>query len=348
MTTIIKKVNIKNPEPEIISEAADILKKGGLVAFPTETVYGLGANGFNVQACRKIYEAKGRPQDNPLILHIAKKSQLADIVKETPYMAEKLIDVFWPGPLTLIFKKKDEIPDEITGGLKTVAVRCPKNEVAKRLIEEAGFPIAAPSANSSGKPSPTRASHVVFDLDGKIDMIIDGGPCEVGLESTIVDVSEDLPFILRPGAVTKEMLESVLKREVFTPKEVNENEAPKAPGMKYTHYSPKAEVFIVSGDAEKVCEKIKKLLSEGEKSGLKVGILASNQTKDKYAGGIVLSAGNRENIGEIASNLFKLLRKFDYLGVDLVYAEGLNEEGLGSAVMNRLYKASGYKIIKAE
>lgn len=350
METILVTVDSKAPKREVIEQAAHILKNGGLVAFPTETVYGLGANGLDAVACKKIYEAKGRPSDNPLILHIARKEALYDIVKNVPERAEKLIDAFWPGPLTMIFEKKDCVPNEITGGYSTVAVRFPSHKVAQHIIETSGLPIAAPSANSSGKPSPTKASHVIFDLDGKIDMIVDGGNAEVGLESTILDVSGEIPMLLRPGAVTKEMIESVIGQIEIDPtilSKPSNNIAPKAPGMKYTHYSPKADVILVQGDnLDAVVQKIKQLVKRDLQLGKKIGILATDQTKYNYDCGIVLSLGNRENLEEIGSHLFQHLRKFDFLGVETVYSETVPEIGEGLAIMNRLQKAAGYKVIK--
>lgn len=345
MKTIILKADNENNKA-VTDKAAEIIKQGGLVAFPTETVYGLGGNGLDPEAAKKIYEAKGRPSDNPLILHISELSQLRPLVKEIPQSAEKLISHFWPGPLTLIFKKTDIVPLETTGGLDTVAVRFPENSIARGFISACGVPIAAPSANSSGRPSPTRASHVEFDLSGKIDMIIDGGHCEFGLESTIVDVSTDKPCLLRPGSITVEMLKEVLgdisiDKAVLT--KLESNESPKAPGMKYTHYSPSARVIIVRGSDENVIAEINSLVSKAGK-GLKTGVIASEETKDRYIADEVLAIGSRKNPAEIAANLFKMLRKCDYHNIDIVFAEGLPENQLGLAIMNRLKKAAGYEI----
>lgn len=349
MDTIILKVDPKYPDMDIIYRAGEVLKSGGLVAFPTETVYGLGADGLNVKACQKIYEAKGRPSDNPLILHISERGQLNRIVSSVPENAEKIMDAFWPGPITIIFPKTSRVPNEITGGFNTVAVRFPENKVARAIISAAGKPIAAPSANSSGRPSPTRASHVEFDLGGKIDMIIDGGPAGVGLESTIIDCTGEAPVILRPGAVTKEMIESVIGSVEVDPAilgEVDKDFVPKAPGMKYTHYSPNAEVILVKGSIENVVSKINSLVSEAQKEGKKVGIMATDETKYLYTGGFILSLGSRNDIEEIASNLFKMLRKFDFNEVDIVYSEVFEQAGEGMAIMNRLNKAAGYKCIE--
>lgn len=340
------------PEAEgIIQTAARILQEGGLVAFPTETVYGLGGNGLNSSACEKIYIAKGRPSDNPLILHISELEELDAIVREISPAAKKLMDAFWPGPLTMVFPKADIVPLKATGGLDTVAVRFPSHPVARAIIGAAGVPIAAPSANSSGKPSPTRASHVEFDLNGKIDMIVDGGPAEWGLESTILDVSGDVPMILRPGAVTKEMMEAVIGRVEVDPAILTKPAAdlrPKAPGMKYTHYSPKAEVVLIKGERQAVADEINRLVAADASEGKKTGILATEETKALYRGEIVLSLGSRERPEEIGSNLFKLLRKFDFLGVDKIYSEVFSEEGEGMAIMNRLNKAAGYQIIEVK
>ena len=279
MITIFEKIDSDNINMDLIEKAAGILRKGGLVAFPTETVYGLGADGLNASACKKIYEAKGRPSDNPLILHIGNISQLKDIVCDIPECAVKIIDRFWPGPVTLVFRKKPIVPDSVSGGLITVAVRFPSNPVARAIINAAKTPVAAPSANTSGKPSPTRAKHVLHDMDGKIDMIIDGGSCEVGLESTIVDVTGKKPVILRPGGITKEMLEEVVGAIDIDPavyKALSAGEKPKAPGMKYTHYSPDAEVFLVKGEKSNVAEKINQLVKQDMENGLKTGVMWLN------------------------------------------------------------------------
>lgn len=349
MKTILAKVDLRQPEAmEIIQTAAKILQEGGLVAFPTETVYGLGGNGLDGTACEKIYIAKGRPSDNPLILHISEFEELNPIVREISPAAQKLMDAFWPGPLTMVFPKSDIVPEKATGGLDTVAVRFPNHPVARAIIKAAGLPIAAPSANSSGKPSPTRASHVEFDLNGKIDMIVDGGAAEWGLESTIVDVSGEVPMILRPGAVTKEMMEEVVGTVEIDPAILQKPAAdlkPKAPGMKYTHYSPKAEVILVKGETTAVADEINRLAAEDIAHGLKTGVMATEETKDLYKADIVLSLGSRERPEEIGANLFKYLRKFDFLGAERVYSEVFSEEGEGMAIMNRLNKAAGYCVI---
>ncbi|WP_405726328.1 L-threonylcarbamoyladenylate synthase [Anaerotignum sp.] len=349
MKTILAKVDLSQPDSaEVIQTAAKILQEGGLVAFPTETVYGLGGNGLDSAACEKIYLAKGRPSDNPLILHISEFEELEPIVREVSPAAQKLMDAFWPGPLTMVFPKADIVPEKATGGLDTVAVRFPSHPVARAIIRAAGLPIAAPSANSSGKPSPTRASHVEFDLNGKIDMIVDGGAAEWGLESTIVDVSGEVPMILRPGAVTKEMMEEVVGTVEIDPAILKKPAAdlkPKAPGMKYTHYSPKAEVILVKGETKAVVDEINRLAAEDMAHGYKTGVMATEETKDLYKADIVLSLGSRERPEQIGANLFKFLRKFDFLGAERVYSEVFSEEGEGLAIMNRLNKAAGYQTI---
>ena len=349
METKLVKVDTENPEKSVLTEAAEILKNGGLVAFPTETVYGLGANGLDEKACKRIYEAKGRPSDNPLILTIGDLDGLYKIVGKVTENAKKIIDAFWPGPITLVLPKADCVPETVTGGLDTVAVRYPSNKIASELIKIAGIPVAAPSANSSGKPSPTRASHVEFDLNGKIEMIIDGGAADWGLESTILDVSEDKPVLLRPGAVTQDMIEDVVGEIDVDPAVYSKpdgNIVPKAPGMKYKHYSPSAKVILVSGSMENVISTINEKISADEKNGLRVGVMATTQTKDRYIGGEVLVVGDRTKPETIGANLFKILRKFDFIGVDIVYSEVFDEDGEGAAIMNRLNKAAGFNYIK--
>ena len=349
METKLVKVDTKNPEKSVLTEAAEILKNGGLVAFPTETVYGLGANGLDEKACKRIYEAKGRPSDNPLILTIGDLDGLYKIVGKVTENAKKIIDAFWPGPITLVLPKADCVPETVTGGLDTVAVRYPSNKIARELIKIAGIPVAAPSANSSGKPSPTRASHVEFDLNGKIEMIIDGGAADWGLESTILDVSEDKPVLLRPGAVTQDMIEDIVGEIDVDPAVYSKpdgNIVPKAPGMKYKHYSPSAKVILVSGSMKNVISTINEKISTDEKNGLRVGVMATTQTKDRYIGGEVLVVGDRTKPETIGANLFKILRKFDFIGVDIVYSEVFDEDGEGAAIMNRLNKAAGFNYIK--
>lgn len=346
MNTKIVKIEDGN-EDEVIREAGEILKSGGLVAFPTETVYGLGGDALKEDAARRIYSAKGRPSDNPLIVHIADIGALDELACEIPDSAYKLADAFWPGPLTMIFKKKDIVPYGTTGGLDTVAIRMPSHHVAHRLIKDSGVYIAAPSANLSGRPSPTRAEHVIEDMDGRIDMIIDGGAIEIGIESTIVDVTCEVPMILRPGYVTADMIKEVLGDVCFDETVLAHTTVkgqPKAPGMKYRHYAPKAELTIFEGENEKVVSKINELAVKYEYDGLKVGILSSNENEHKYAHGEVVVVGSRENEHEVAAHLFDVLRHFDHIDVDVILSEGFSEDSFGQAVMNRLIKAAGHHI----
>jgi len=335
---------------EAVQEPAEIIRSGGLVAFPTETVYGLGANGLDAEAAKKIYEAKGRPSDNPLILHIAEMETLSGIVKEIPEMAVKLAEKFWPGPLTMIFPKADCVPDGTTGGLPTVAVRMPEHPVALALIRSAGVPIAAPSANTSGRPSPTEAEHVREDMDGRIDCILDGGAVGIGLESTIVDVTGEEPVILRPGYITKEMLEEVLGRVEVDPVIVADkpdpNLKPKAPGMKYRHYAPKADMLICEGAEDAVVSYINERTEAAHREGKRVGVLATDTTKERYQADLILSVGDRERDETIAHNLFQVLRSFDEAEVDEIYSESFVDARLSMAIMNRLLKAAGYHRIQ--
>jgi L-threonylcarbamoyladenylate synthase len=350
MTKIVR-INKNNPEIDLIDFAAKVIKGGGLVAFPTETVYGIGANSFNEEAVKKIFIAKGRPQDNPLIVHIAELEQIYDLVEEVPQKAKTLMKRFWPGPLTLIFKKSEKVPYVNTAGMDTIAIRMPSNPIAHLLIKRAEVPISAPSANVSGKPSPTDASHVIEDLYGKVDVIIDGGKCDVGVESTVLDLTEKVPVILRPGAVTLEMLKEVIGNVEMDPsllKKPKEDLKPKSPGMKYKHYSPNAEVYIVKGDLEKVVKKIQELTEEQLKYGKKVGIMATVQTSTQYEKGEIIVVGDRNRPETIAKNLFAVLRQFDKKGVDVIFAENFEYDNIGLAIMNRLEKAAGYKEISAE
>lgn len=331
-------------------EAAHILRAGGLVAFPTETVYGLGANALNEEAAKKIYAAKGRPSDNPLIAHISSMEELEPLVSEIPQTAKKLMKQFWPGPLTLIFKKSRIVPYGTTGGLETVAVRMPSDPIANRLIALAGVPVAAPSANTSGRPSPTTADHVYQDMNGRIDMIVDGGPVGIGVESTIVDVSERIPTVLRPGAVTMEMLKAVLGEVAIDPAilgPVKPDVRPKAPGMKYRHYAPKADLTLVEGPIENVVEKINRLAEEKLERGCRVGIICTKETQGRYPKGVLRSIGTRAKEETIAHNLYAVLRDFDDLDMDYIFSESFSGSSLGQAIMNRLTKAAGYHIIKA-
>ncbi|MDD6381491.1 MAG: L-threonylcarbamoyladenylate synthase [Lachnospiraceae bacterium] len=349
MDTKIIKIDPENIDIEKIREAGDILKKGGLVAFPTETVYGLGGDACDAGASEAIYAAKGRPSDNPLIVHICDYSQLESIAADLPPEAKKLSDAFWPGPMTLIVNKNEMIPHETTGGLDTVAVRFPSHPIANALIRESGCMIAAPSANTSGRPSPTKAEHVIHDLNGKIDAIIDGGSVQIGLESTIVDLTEGLPTILRPGYINKQMLEEVVGEVKVDPGILgteNVHVRPKAPGMRYKHYAPKGDLKIVSGEPEKVIAEINRRAAEGEAAGKKVGIIATDETKDLYKAGHVISIGDRTDEYEIAHNLFDVLRRMDEYGAELIFSEEFSTPKIGNAIMNRLLKAAAHQVIE--
>jgi L-threonylcarbamoyladenylate synthase len=347
MNTILRKVDVDNIDMEVIKEASDILHAGDMVAFPTETVYGLGADALDEKASKKIYAAKGRPSDNPLIVHVANEQQILPLVKEIPESARKLMKAFWPGPLTIIFNKSDVVPYGTTGGLDTVAIRMPNHKVALTLIEESNIPIAAPSANTSGRPSPTTAMHVMDDLNGKISMVIDGGVVGIGIESTIVDVTGDIPMILRPGYINKKMLEEVvgevtIDKAILGP--VSPDLKPKAPGMKYKHYAPKADFTMFDGDIDKVADRINELAESYIKKGYKVGIISSAESKDRYRYGEVISIGSRNNEISISKNLYKVLREFDDKQVDYILGETFRSEELGQAIMNRLLKAAGYQV----
>lgn len=346
MQTIIKKVDENCIDLQIMKEAGELLKAGALVAFPTETVYGLGANALDEKAAAKIYAAKGRPSDNPLIVHIADMEKLENITEEIPEAAMKLAEKFWPGPLTMVMKKSAVVPLGTTGGLSTVAVRMPSHPIALEMIRHGGGYIAAPSANTSGRPSPTLASHVADDMDGIIPMILDGGPVGIGIESTIVDLTEEIPTILRPGFITKEMLEEVVGEvQIDKGLEADAKTPPKAPGMKYRHYAPKAELVIVEGAREAVIEKINALVKEKEAQGMIAGIIGTEETILRYPAGIVKSIGTRNDELSISSHLYSILREFDESDAQVIYSESFEEGAMGSAIMNRLLKAAGHKII---
>jgi len=348
MDTIIRKTDSNQVNMDVIREAGEIMKRGGLVAFPTETVYGLGANALDETASAKIYAAKGRPSDNPLIIHIANMDDLEKIVTEIPEKAKLLADKFWPGPLTMIFNKSDLVPLGTTGGLNTVAVRMPDHKLALELIKASGGFVAAPSANTSGRPSPTKASHVAEDMTGRIDMIIDGGMVGIGIESTIVDVSADIPMILRPGYINKEMLEEVVGQVLVDKTILNHadvKEKPKAPGMKYKHYAPKADLTIIDGEENAVIAMINQLTEEKMAEGHKVGIIATDETIEKYQGGQAKSIGKRSDERSISHNLYNILREFDNTNVEVIYSESFSKGKMGVAIMNRLLKAAGHKII---
>lgn len=335
---------------EIYEEAARTLKDGGLVAFPTETVYGIGANALIPEVVKKIYEAKGRPSDNPLIVHVGDSRDVAKYVQEIPSVAYKLMEAFWPGPLTLIFRKNDCIPDLITGGLKTVALRVPSHPVARGIIKTSGLPIAAPSANISGKPSPTIANHVIEDLSGRVDIIVDGGNANIGLESTVLDLTQEKPMILRPGGVTKEMLEEVVGPVVMDGhlKQLDSKEVPKAPGMKYRHYAPKGHLNVYKGPGNLVIPRINEALLEASSQGLKTGVIATREDASKYQCDTVKVIGSKHDPEEVAANLFRMLREMDDHDVDVIYTRTYTEEAIGKATMNRLLKAAGNKLIVIE
>ena len=336
-----------NLDMEVIRRGGDILKQGGLVAFPTETVYGLGGDALNPQASMKIYAAKGRPSDNPLIVHIAEFDKLAPIVAEVPEKAKILAEKYWPGPLTMILPKSDLVPQETTGGLDSVAVRFPSDRIAQELIKAAGGYVAAPSANTSGRPSPTTAQHVEEDLGEAIEMIIDGGQVGIGLESTIVDFTEDVPVVLRPGYISLEMLQETLgdvrmdKGLIAADSKVR----PKAPGMKYKHYAPDADLKIVEGDEAKVVEYINDNVNRLISQGYKVAVMTTEEGKHNYNKGIIVSMGHKDDELSAARHLYAVLREFDNENVDYVFSESFETDNVGRAVMNRLIKAAGHTII---
>ncbi len=348
METKVVKIDSNQIDRNKMKDAAEIIAQGGLVAFPTETVYGLGADALHPEASMKIYAAKGRPSDNPLIVHIAKFEDLESIAKEVPEQARKLADAFWPGPLTMIVWKNEKVPYETTGGMDTVAIRMPNHPVALELIRQSGCLIAAPSANTSGKPSPTEAAHVKKDLDGKIPMILDGGAVGIGIESTIIDLTEDTPMILRPGYITQQMLEDVLGEEVKVDPGIIASDSlkkPKAPGMKYKHYAPKADLTLVDGESAKVMDKINELVKEQQQQGKKVGVIATDETANFYQADIVTSIGARADEDAIAQHLYKILRAFDDSEVDVIYSESFATPRIGQAIMNRLLKAAGHQVL---
>lgn len=342
MQTKILKINSKNPQISKIRQAAKIIKSGNLVAFPTETVYGLGANALDSKSVKKIFIAKGRPSDNPLIIHISNSEDLKMLVEKIPDAAHKLIKKFWPGPLTLVLKKSKKVPKITTGGINTVAVRMPENKIAQLLIKEAGVPLAAPSANVSGRPSPTTSKHVYDDLNGKISMIVDGGKTKIGIESTVIDLTRKTPMLLRPGAVTLEQLQDIIGKITVHPtiQERKSKSIHRAPGMKYRHYSPNAKIILIEGNSNKVKDKTLQLLSQFKKQGKKVGIMS---TKDKYKSDMTVLLGS--NLEKTASNLFTTFREFDAKKVDMILVQGISRKGLGLGIMNRVGKAA-YKKIK--
>ncbi|NFH89088.1 threonylcarbamoyl-AMP synthase [Clostridium botulinum] len=346
-TNIIKINNIIDNE-EKIKEAAKVIKDGGIVAFPTETVYGLGSDALNEDAVKKIFIAKGRPQDNPLIVHVASKN-IQSLVEYIPDIAQKLIDKYWPGPLTLILKKKSIIPNITSADLDTIGIRMPNNEIALKLIEMSNTVIAAPSANISGRPSPTDVERCIEDLSGKVDCIVGGDKSNIGLESTILDCTVNPPLVLRPGGITLEMLKDIDSRieiDGAIMKKSTDDLKPKAPGMKYRHYAPKAKVKIISGERKKTIEKMKEMVDYYIDNNKKVCILTIEENEKEYNKGIKVVLGSRENLLMVAQNLFESLRKCDDLGADIILAEAYEEKGVGIAIMNRLNKAAGFDIIE--
>ena len=345
MKTLIKEIDINKPDQDLISLFATMLADGKTVIFPTETVYGLGANALDEDAATKIYQAKGRPSDNPLLVHVADKEDVYDLVENIDDRAKLLMDKFWPGPLTIVFKKKAIIPDRTSGGLDTVAIRMPSDQVARDLIRQAGVPIAAPSANISGRPSPTKPEHIIRDMDGRVDGILVGGPCNYGVESTIVDLSDDIAMVLRPGSVTLEMLREVLGQVALDPslKNKDDNVKAKAPGMKYKHYSPQAQVYIVKADdLEGFAERVDSLCEDNAKKGLKIGVMTMNYDQHSYQAKVFDLGGSDT---EVAKNLFDSLISLDRESIDIAYVPYFEERGIGVAIMNRLKKAAAYRII---
>jgi len=348
MKTKVVWMDEEHMDMQVLAEAGRLIQQGELVAFPTETVYGLGGDALQEDSSRKIYAAKNRPCDNPLIIHIAKWEDIYRICREIPKAAEKLADAFWPGPLTMILKKQDIVPKETTGGLDTVAVRLPGHAVARAFIEAAGGFVAAPSANVSGRPSPTLAKYVLEDMDGKIPLIIDGGAVGIGVESTIIDLTEGTPMILRPGYITQEMLSEVLGdvSEDRTLMKPAKDVAPKAPGMKYRHYAPKGNLVIVDGPEDRVITYInaacKKALAEGKRTG----VLCTRETELRYEADRVKCVGTRADESTVAHGLYQALRECDEEGLEVLFAESFSTEGIGQAIMNRLLKAAGYQVIR--
>jgi len=339
--SVDKYVDIDSSYPQI-KQAADLLNKNEVIAFPTETVYGLGGNAKNDEAIAKIFAAKGRPSDNPLIIHIAKKEQLAELVKEVPEKAERLMEAFWPGALTIIFQLKEGALSKLaTAGLNTVGIRMPDHPVALKLLELANLPIAAPSANTSGKPSPTTALHVKEDLDSVIAGIVDGGPTGVGVESTVIDCTDSVPVILRPGGVSHEDIEKVIGEVMLDKALVNKDSAPKSPGMKYTHYAPNAPLYLVQAPKERIQE----LVAEERSNGKKAGVLTTEENQEYYQADYIFVCGKRADLSTVAANLYDGLRSFNHSDVDIIFAEVFPYEGVGHAIMNRLMKAASHQVI---
>ncbi|HZW82649.1 MAG TPA: L-threonylcarbamoyladenylate synthase [Candidatus Deferrimicrobium sp.] len=349
LNTLYYQVDPLSPAVEPIAICGGLIREGGLVGFPTETVYGLGANALDGQACGRIFFAKGRPQDNPLIVHVAAPEDIVKLTSALPPLAIACMEHFWPGPLTLVVPKSEQVPSEVTAGLDTVAIRMPDHPVALELIRAAGVPIAAPSANLSGRPSPTLAKHVLNDLGGKIEAVLDGGACRVGVESTVLDVTGARPLILRPGGITREQLEEKLGMQVdIDPGLSDQSIAPRSPGVKYTHYSPKGQVILLEGPAVNVCSRIKHEVQQGKQNGLRVGILCTLESAPLLSNtqaDFLAILGPRNHPWEVAPKLYAALRECDDKGIDLILTESISPSGMGAAVMNRLQKAAGYHTI---
>ncbi len=349
MKTEICKMCTDHINNEDMNRAAALIAAGELVAFPTETVYGLGGNALDSGASERIYAAKGRPSDNPLIVHIAQPAQLQEAARSVPEQAKRLADAFWPGPLTMVLYRNEQVPLTTTGGLDTVAVRMPSHPVALELIRRSGCMIAAPSANTSGRPSPTKALHVAEDLSGRIPMILDGGTVGIGIESTIVDLTEQTPMILRPGYITAEEIAEVLQEQVvFDPAILSADGAgrPKAPGMRYRHYAPKAQMLIVSGKPEAVTAQINRRTAEQRQKGLRVAVIATEESRKAYDADVIFTIGSRTDEDGIARHLYEILRECDEAGADVIYSESFATPRIGQAIMNRMLKAAGHQMIE--
>jgi L-threonylcarbamoyladenylate synthase len=350
MKTLVLKVDPRSPSKEKICTAANLIKRGGLVAFPTETVYGLGADALNAEAVSAVFEAKRRPLDNPPIVHVADVKTVRRLVVEVPAKARRLMKQFWPGPLTLILKRSKNVPEVTVAGLDTIAIRMPRHNVALALIRSSECPISAPSANLSGRPSPTTAKHVLEDLDGRIDAVLDAGPTRIGVESTVLDLTVEPPEVLRPGGVSFESLKQILGEVRLSPVVTTEKamavEKVRSPGTKHKHYAPDADVLIVEGELASKIKKINELVSLYRHRGKKVGVLCTDETEEYYEADLIKPLGSRKNLTTVAHNLFRLLREFDAEKADIIIAEGLPTEGLGLAIMNRLRKAACFNIVK--
>jgi L-threonylcarbamoyladenylate synthase len=350
MKTLVLKVDPRRPSKQKICTAADLIKRGRLVAFPTETVYGLGADALNADAVLAVFKAKRRPHDNPPIVHVADTKTVGRLAVDIPTAAGRLMKKFWPGPLTLILKRSKNVPEVTVAGLDTIAIRMPRHKVALELIRSSECPISAPSANLSGKPSPTTAQHVLEDLNGRIDAVLDAGPTRIGVESTVLDLTADPPQVLRPGGVSFESLKQILGEVRLSPVVTAEKAMPvgkaSSPGIKHKHYAPNADVILVEGELASKIKKINELVSLYRCKGKRVGVLCTNETQGCYAADLVKPLGSGKDLAAVAHNLFGLLREFDSEKTDVIIAEGLPTEGLGLAIMNRLRKAAGFKIVK--